>query len=106
MNMVQSFHSQSEYFLKKKLTANWLKVISHFFQSISLSWEWSLIFLKENGCGNIYDESGIEAIDIVDEKADSYDLKQLLLIHNLIGMLIFLPSERYQSKLMRSKIRH
>lgn len=62
--------------------------------------------MKENGCGNIYDESGIEAIDIVDEKADSYDLKQLLLIHNLIGMLIFLPSERYQSKLMRSKIRH
>jgi hypothetical protein len=34
--------------------------------------------LKETGCGNVYDESGIEDIDIVDEKADSYDLKQLV----------------------------
>ncbi|KAG0764254.1 hypothetical protein G6F57_001535 [Rhizopus arrhizus] len=38
----------------------------------------SLVFLKEDGKGNIYDENGAEAIDIVDEKPDPYALKQLV----------------------------
>lgn len=32
----------------------------------------SLVFLKEDGKGNIYDENGAEAMDIVDEKPYSY----------------------------------
>jgi hypothetical protein len=38
----------------------------------------SLVFLKEDGKGNIYDENGAEAMDIVDEKPDPYALKQLV----------------------------
>lgn len=38
----------------------------------------SLVFLKEDGKGNIYDENRAEAMDIVDEKPDSYALKQLV----------------------------
>ncbi|RCH84552.1 hypothetical protein CU098_004694 [Rhizopus stolonifer] len=38
----------------------------------------SIVFLNEDGCGNIYDENGIEAMDIVDEEADPHALKQLV----------------------------
>ena len=37
-----------------------------------------LVFLSEDGCGNIYNESGVEAMDIVDEKGDPHALKQLV----------------------------
>ncbi|KAI8378545.1 hypothetical protein BD560DRAFT_389685 [Blakeslea trispora] len=37
-----------------------------------------LVFLSEDGQGSIYDESGVKAIGIVDEKPDPYALKQLV----------------------------
>lgn len=32
----------------------------------------SLVFLKKDGHGNIYDENGVEAMDIMGNKPDSY----------------------------------
>jgi hypothetical protein len=37
-----------------------------------------LVFLNEDGHGNIYDESGAEAIYIVDEEEDPYVVKKLV----------------------------
>ncbi|GAA5814507.1 hypothetical protein MFLAVUS_008004 [Mucor flavus] len=38
----------------------------------------SLVFLNEDGHGNIYQEDGLEAMDIVDEEGDSHSVKQLV----------------------------
>ena len=37
-----------------------------------------LVYLNEDGQGNIFDENGVEAMDIVDEKGDPYAIKQLV----------------------------
>ena len=37
-----------------------------------------LVFFKEDGKGNIYDENGNEAMDVVDEKLDPFAIKQLV----------------------------
>lgn len=37
-----------------------------------------LVFLKENGQGNIFDEAGREAMDIVDEEPDPFAVRQLV----------------------------
>lgn len=37
-----------------------------------------LVFLKKNGQGNIFDESGREAMDIVDEEPDPFAVRQLV----------------------------
>ncbi|KAG1459501.1 hypothetical protein G6F56_006151 [Rhizopus delemar] len=38
----------------------------------------SIVFLNEDGRENIYDENGIEAMNMVDEEADPHALKQLV----------------------------
>lgn len=38
----------------------------------------SLVFLNEDGHGNIYQEDGLEAMDIVDEEGDSHSVRQLV----------------------------
>lgn len=38
----------------------------------------NLVYLNEDGRGNIYDESGVQAMDIVDEEGDSFAIKQLM----------------------------
>lgn len=43
-----------------------------------------LVYLNEDGHGNIYDEDGVEAMDIVDEKGDPYAIKQLVNLHTYL----------------------
>ncbi|KAI8642463.1 hypothetical protein BD408DRAFT_432400 [Parasitella parasitica] len=38
----------------------------------------SLVFLNEDGHGNIYQEDSLEAMDIVDEEGDSHSVRQLV----------------------------
>lgn len=60
--------------------------------------------MKENGCGNIYNESDIEAIDIVDEEADSYDLKQLVILNSRLDKNANVPPIRKISEQVDEKM--
>lgn len=44
-----------------------------------------LVFLNEDGRGNIYDKSGIEAMDIIDEESNRFAIKQLADLNIYLG---------------------
>ncbi|KAG1516438.1 hypothetical protein G6F47_008520 [Rhizopus delemar] len=69
-----------------------------------------LVFFKEDGKGNIYDENGNEAMDIVDEKLDPFAIKQLVNLDSYLDQKInTLPdqeqSEESEDITMKTKLR-
>ncbi|KAG1494377.1 hypothetical protein G6F53_012586 [Rhizopus delemar] len=57
-----------------------------------------LVFFKEDGKGNIYDENGDEAMDVVDEKPDPFAIKQLVNLDSYLEQKINTLSDQEQSE--------
>ncbi|KAG1588174.1 hypothetical protein G6F47_010726 [Rhizopus delemar] len=56
-----------------------------------------LVFFKEDGKGNIYDENGDEAMDVVDEKPDPFAIKQLVNLDSYLEQKVNTLPDQEQS---------
>ncbi|KAG1312672.1 hypothetical protein G6F62_014219 [Rhizopus arrhizus] len=57
-----------------------------------------LVFLKEDGQGNIFDEAGHEAMDVVDEKPDPFAVRQLVNLDSYLEKKGSAPTDQKQSE--------
>ncbi|KAG1321304.1 hypothetical protein G6F62_010895 [Rhizopus arrhizus] len=57
-----------------------------------------LVFLKEDGEGNIFDEAGHEAMDVVDEKPDPFTVRQLVNLDSYFEKKDGAPTDQKQSE--------
>lgn len=57
-----------------------------------------LVFLKEDGQGNIFDEAGHEAMDVVDEKPDPFAVRQLVNLDSYLEKKASAPTDQKQSE--------
>ena len=57
-----------------------------------------LVFLKEDGQGNIFDEAGHEAMDVMDEKSDPFAVRQLVNLDSYLEKKGSAPTDQEQSE--------
>jgi hypothetical protein len=57
-----------------------------------------LVFLKEDGQGNIFDEAGHEAMDVVDEKPDPFAVRQLVNLDSYLEKKASASTDQKQSE--------
>ncbi|KAG1136869.1 hypothetical protein G6F37_011453 [Rhizopus arrhizus] len=57
-----------------------------------------LVFLREDGQGNIFDEAGHEAMDVVDEKPDPFAVRQLVNLDSYLEKKASAPTDQKQSE--------